>query len=69
MKLISKIVAVSSFMTGSALLTFSVSNLEFQEYASSPLIDWKILAVAGIIAFIPFGVIMIRRGLSWRDSL
>lgn len=69
MKLIKKIVAASSFMTGSILLTFSVSNLEFQDYTDSPLIDWKILALASAIAFIPFLIIMVRRELRWRGSL
>lgn len=68
MKLIRKIVAVSSFMIGSALLTFAVSNLEFQEYSSSPLIDYRILTVAGIIAYIPFAVHVIREELYWHDN-
>lgn len=68
MKLREKVIAASSLAVGSLLLFFAVSNLEFQDYTSSPLFDWKILCVAGLIAYVP-GVIHIIRGeLSWHDN-
>ena len=69
MKLMKKLIAASSFMIGSTCLLFAVSNLEFQEYTSSPLIDWKILYASGLIAYMPFVIHIIREGLNWRDNL
>ena len=68
MKLMKRLIAASSFMIGSTCLLFAVSNLEFQEYTSSPLIDWKILFIVGLVAYAPFAVHIIRRELSWRGS-
>ena len=60
MKLREKVIAVSSLIVGSTLLWFSVSNLEAQQYTDSPLFDWRILCIAGIIMLIP-GFICLRR--------
>ena len=60
MKLIEKMIAVSSVLVGSTLLWFSVSNLEAQQYVDSPLFDWKILCIAGIVALIPGFIILVR---------
>ena len=68
MKLMKRIIAASSCMTGSTFLLFAVSNLEFQEYTDSPLIDWKILCIASLITYIPFVIYIIRRELSWQDN-
>lgn len=68
MKRLSKVIAASSFIIGSTLLMFAVSNLEFQEYTSSPLIDWKTLAVAGVVTYIPYLLYMIRKEISCRDN-
>lgn len=62
MKLIEKVIAVSSLLVGGTLLWFSVSNLEAQQYVDSPLFDWKILCIAGIIVLIPGFIILIRKG-------
>ena len=62
MKLKEKMIAVSSLLVGSTLLWFSVSNLEAQQYVNSPLFDWKILGVAGIIAIFPGFIILVRKG-------
>ena len=62
MKLIEKMIAVSSVFVGSMLLWCSVSNLEAQQYVDSPLFDWKILCIAGIIALIPGLIILVRKG-------
>ena len=61
MKLIIKqVIAASSATIGSLLLYFSVSNLEFQEYTDSPLFDWRILCVVGLIAYIPALIYIIK---------
>ena len=60
MKLIEKMIAASSATIGSLLLWFSVSNLEFQSYTDLPLFDWKILCVAGLIAYIPALIYIIK---------
>jgi len=60
MKLREKVIAVSSLIVGSTLLWFSVSNLEAQQYTGSPLFDWRVLCIAGIIILIP-GFICLRR--------
>jgi len=60
MKLREKVIAVSSLIVGSTLLWFSVSNLEAQQYTDSPLFDWRVLCIAGIIILIP-GFICLRR--------
>ena len=62
MKLTEKMIAVSSVLVGSTLLWFSVSNLEAQQYVDSPLFDWKILCIAGIIVLIPGFIILVRKG-------
>ena len=62
MKLIEKMIAVSSVLVGSTLLWCSVSNLEAQQYINSPLFDWKILCIAGIIVLIPGSLILVRKG-------
>jgi len=60
MKLMRRIIAVSSVLVGSTLLWCSVSNLEAQQYVDSPLFDWKILCIAGIIVLIPGFICLIR---------
>ena len=62
MKPIEKMIAVSSVLVGSTLLWFSVSNLEAQQYMDSPLFDWKILCIAGIIVLLPGFIILVRKG-------
>lgn len=63
MKLMKKLIAVSSVMTGSLLLMFAVGNLELQSYCPDlPLISFNKLFIAGIIAYIPFFVWVFRRG-------
>ena len=62
MKLIEKMIAVSSVLVGSMLLWCSVRNLEAQQYVDSPLFDWKILGVAGLIAILPGFIVLIRKG-------
>ena len=68
MKLIKKIIAASSLTIGSILLYLAVNNLEFQEYTDSPLFDWKILYIAGLIALIPGAIYLIRREMPWQDN-
>lgn len=68
MKLIKKIIAASSLTIGSTLLYLAVNNLEFQEHTDSPLFDWKILYVAGLIALIPGAIYLIRREMHWQDN-
>lgn len=68
MKLIKKIIAASSLTIGSILLYLAVNNLEFQEYTDSPLFDWKILYIAGLIALIPGAIYLIRREMRWQDN-
>ena len=68
MKLMKRVVAASSFMIGSALLTFSMSNLEFQEYTDSPLIDWRKLVIYAAIAYIPLIFYLVREEIKWRDN-
>ena len=60
MKLMKKIIAVSSVLVGGTLLWCSESNLEAQQYVDSPLFDWKILCIAGIIVLIPGFICLIR---------
>lgn len=60
MKLMRRIIAVSSVLVGGTLLWCSVSNLEAQQYVDSPLFDWKILCIAGIIVLIPGFICLIR---------
>lgn len=60
MKLMKRIIAVSSVLVGGTLLWCSVSNLEAQQYVDSPLFDWKILCIAGIIVLIPGFICLIR---------
>lgn len=68
MKLIKKIIAASSLTIGSILLYLAVNNLEFQEYTDSPLFDWKILYIAGLITLIPGAIYLIRREMRWQDN-
>ena len=60
MKLIEKVIAASSATIGSLLLWFSVSNLEFQSYTDLPLFFFFFLFVAGIIAYIPALIYIIK---------
>ena len=68
MKLLEKIIAVSSFLVGSSCFTFAVSNLEFSEYTDSPLFSWKLLIVMGLIAYIPLIIWIIRKETHCQDN-